>query len=307
MELTKEKLDSLRTTTSAFMNHVYWVKQSLNVLPDKEHFASCINFVDLQEYREEFCDELINTIPEWIYSQDKARTIIDGMMAVDGRGLLNAHSALRTLTFKKFRNRTSDPIFIQGQFGELVLFNLLQHFFDAVPLIRKMPLTTTSGMERFGADAIHYNYDEPTHLIYLGEAKSYTSSYRFNAAFEAAINSIITTYQSFRSEINLYIYDDFLDESLIPIAQAYKKGTLKPVELHLVSVVIYNETKAYSGMNELEIKASILAIINERTSTFDKKLFDSIDQNLLPRFNYIIFPVWRLNELISSFQTLIGK
>lgn len=50
----------------------------------------------------------------------------------------------------------------QGQYGELLLFNFIQHFFKAAPLLRKMPITTNPGLERHGADAIHYldNGDE---------------------------------------------------------------------------------------------------------------------------------------------------
>ncbi|MDO3641266.1 DUF1837 domain-containing protein [Mucilaginibacter sp. L3T2-6] len=289
------------------MNHVYWVRQEFDVVPKKEHVASCINYVDLQEYRDEFCEELVNTIPEWIYSNQKAAKIVDMMVAEEGRSDRNAQSALRTVTFQKFKNSVTEEVFLQGQFGELILFNLLQVFFDAVPLLRKMPITSSANMERFGADAIHYNFEGGTHLIYIGEAKAYSSSYKFNKAFEEALCSIRDNYKNHRTELKLYIYDDFLDEELVPVAKAYKQGKLSPVEVHLVSIILYNETDKVIGANETEKKASIMKIVTDRTGKIDKNLFDGIAPELLPRFNYIFFPLWEMAELLKSFQRLIGK
>lgn len=289
------------------MDHVYWVRQEFDVVPKKEHVASCINYVDLQEYRDEFCEELVNTIPEWIYSNKKAANIVDEMIAQEGRSSMNAQTALRTVTFQKFKNSATEEVFLQGQFGELVLFNLLQVFFDAVPLLRKMPITSSANMERFGADAIHYNFEGGTHLIYIGEAKAYSSSYKFNKAFEEALGSIRDNYKNHRTELKLYIYDDFLDEELVPIAKAYKQGKLSPVEVHLVSIILYNETDKVIGANETEKKAAIMKIVADRAGKIEKALFDGIAPELLPRFNYIFFPLWEMAELLKSFQRLIGK
>ena len=34
-----------------------------------------------QEYRDEFCRELVNTIPEWVYSQSKAAAVLNSLIA----------------------------------------------------------------------------------------------------------------------------------------------------------------------------------------------------------------------------------
>jgi hypothetical protein len=120
--ITEEEIEKLTTCTQMFMNHVHWVQQSFNLIPDRNHYGTCINYIDRQEYREEFCRELVNTIPEWVYSQTKAATILDTLIA-EGRSQLNAQSTLTTLTFEKFRNRDGRDLVIQGQFGELLLFS----------------------------------------------------------------------------------------------------------------------------------------------------------------------------------------
>jgi hypothetical protein len=304
--MTPEDLEKLLSCTKMFMNHVHWVQQSFNLIPSRDHFGTSINFVDLQEFREEFCSELVNTIPEWVYNNAKATTIIDDLIA-EGRSGLNAQTAFAMKTFEKFRNSDARDITLQGQFGELLLFNFLQAFFDALPLLRKMPLTTSSEMERFGADAIHYNFKDNKHLLFLGEAKTYTSKYKFNAALEDAIKSILKTYTNHRKELGLYIYDSFISQELIDIARNYKNGTLENTEIHLVSVVTYEETNVFEKNSEKQIKEDIAKIIGDRGADVKRTLFDLIDSGLHPRFNYILFPVWELDKLIIQFQKLIGK
>lgn len=306
MPLTITEIEKLITCTQMFMNHVHWVQQSFNLLPDKKHFGTCINYIDLQEYRDEFCEELVNTISEWVYSQKKAAEIIDSMLK-DGRSSQNAQSALRTEAFKKFRNSSTTKLLIQGQFGELLLFNFLQSFFKCVPLLRKMPITTSVEMERFGADAIHYKLEGDKNILYLGEAKTYTSRYKFSAAFEDAVDSILNTYSEHRRELGRYIYDSFIDDSLIQVAAEYKNGKLKNVELQLVSIITYCENKKLEKKNETQIKSDIIKIIEERGKELDRKIFKKIDVGLHPRFNYIILPIWELDDLLKQFQKLIGK
>ncbi|HNP21765.1 MAG: DUF1837 domain-containing protein [Chitinophagaceae bacterium] len=306
MPITEAEIQRLITCTQMFMNHVHWVQQSFNLVPDNRHFGTCINYIDRQEYRDEFCRELVNTIPEWVYSQSKAAAVLNSLIA-EGRSQQNAQTALTTMTFEKFRNSSTEKLLIQGQFGELLLFNFLQSFFKCIPLLRKMPITTSVEMERFGADAIHYKYENGKNLFYLGEAKTYSSKYQFNTAIGDAIESIIKTYKEHRKEIGRYVYDSFIDDTLIDIAKGYIHGTLKDVEVHLVSVITYCENKALDKNDEKQIKEDIIKIIEGRGKAVDKKLFDVIETGLHPRLNYIILPVWELDELLKHFQTLIGK
>lgn len=306
MPITETQIEKLISCTKMFMNHVHFVQQSFNLLPDNLHYGTCINYVDLQEYREEFCTELVNTVSEWVYSQKKAAKVIETMIE-EGRSFQNAQNTLTTEAFKKFRTHSTDKLLVQGQFGELLLFNFLQSFFKSVPLLRKMPITTSVEMERFGADAIHYKCGGGKNIFYLGEAKTYSSKYKFDTAIEDAILSILKTYQEHRKEIGRYVYDSFIDDDLIEVARDYKNGTLKEVELHLVSVITYCENRKVEKRSEMQIKDDIIKLIGERGRSVDRKLFDSIDAGLCPRFNYIIMPIWELDSLLGQFKKLIGK
>ncbi len=47
-------------------------------------------------------------------------------------------------------------------------------------------------------DAIHYKNSGWKNIIILGEAKTYSSKYKFATAFSDALNSIINTYKEHR-------------------------------------------------------------------------------------------------------------
>lgn len=127
--------------------------------------------------------------------------------------------------------------------GNLLLFHYIQRFQKAVPLLRKMPIKTSSQHERFGADAIHFKIENDKPIIILGEAKTYTSKYKFSQAFEDAITSILSTYSSHRKELYSYLHEDFLDDEMNDIAEKYINNTLDNFEVRLVCLVVYNETE----------------------------------------------------------------
>ena len=206
----------------------------------------------------------------------------------------------------KFRGHHSEQdLQAQGQMGELLLFHFIQHCMKAVPILRKMPITTSTRHERFGADAIHYKIENGKHIIFLGEAKTYTSIYKFKNAFTDAIDSILSTYDNHREELRLYVHEDFLDKEMNRVAEDYLQNRLKPTEIHLVSIVTYNETQKINFTNEADIKDQIKKIIRDRYAHIDKNKIDIENHPILKRITYIVFPVWRLDELVKDFQSRI--
>jgi hypothetical protein len=165
-EITKEKIDELLTHTKSLINHIYWFKHDLNLQPSKEHIGAAINYTDIQERKDDFLKELVNTVVSWVYSKAKTKQILDDRLALVNFDHGNASSFLTTQAFSKFR-----PGQPQGQFGELLLFNFIQFFFMAAPLLRKQRITTSLGHERYGADAIHFKKDGNKNILILGESK----------------------------------------------------------------------------------------------------------------------------------------
>lgn len=301
-EITKKRVDELITHTESLINHIYWFKQDFNILPTKEHIGTAITYTDIQERKDDFLNELVNTVVDWVYSKSKSKKIVDERMSVVNGSIGNASSFLTTQAFSKFR-----PGHPQGQFGELLLFNFIQYFFEAVPLLRKQRIATSVGHERFGADAIHYKKDHDKNTIIIGESKCYTYKYKFKNAFETSLSSIETTFNNLSEELKLYTYDDFIEPELEIVAKEYKANTLPDVHFELVCLIAYNETNVLTGNNEKDIKKSIMSIIEDRCHNLNKSCFDKIDDRIISRINYVIFPIWDLDKLLEEFRRRVGS
>lgn len=294
-------MDKYLTNTEKLVNHIYWFYEDLETLPAKDHYGLSINYTDLKERKDDFLSELINTVVSWVYNNNKSKDLLDQRFA-ETNDIGNAINFVTNQAYKKFRK--GHP---QGQFGELLLFNLIQHYYKAVPVLRKQRITTSIGHERFGADAIHYKKEGDNNIFILGESKCYESKYAFNSAFETSLNSIVNSFNVLDKELDLYLYDDFLEIELEELVKKYKVGELENVRFELVCMVAYNETNKITGSDENGIKEEIKEIIKNRCKDFDKNKFDGINEALLTRINYIIFPIWELDTLLDTFQSKVGS
>lgn len=301
----KDILKRLIKNDSLF-NMIGVIVQQYDILPNnKEHIGAYIEYQDIQELRDEFVEELSYTIVDWIYSSEKYEEIKKKMVN-SGMSEAAASEYIGRKAKNKFRaNKNSENVLIQGQMGELLLYHFIQKCMKAVPLLRKMNIATSSDHERFGADAIHFKIENDKNIIILGEAKTYTSKYKFNEAFSDALDSILNTYNKHRSELGLYIHEDFLDDEMNVVAEKYLNNTLKSVEIQLVSIVTYNELSQIDKIDENTIRNNIKKIIEDRYRNYDKNKIDMRKNPILSRITYIVFPVWDLKELAEKFQKLI--
>ena len=301
----KDILKRLIKNDSLF-NMIGVIVQQYDILPNnKEHIGAYIEYQDIQELRDGFVEELSDTIVDWIYSSEKYEEIKKKLVN-SGRSEAAASQYIGRKAKNKFRaNKNSENVLIQGQMGELLLYHFIQKCMKAVPLLRKMNIATSPDHERFGADAIHFKIENGKNIIILGEAKTYTSKYKFNEAFSDAIDSILNTYNKHRSEVGLYVHEDFLDDEMNEIAEKYLNNTLKPVEIQLVSIVTYNELSKINKIDEDTIRNDIEKIIEEKYRNYDNNKIDISKNPILSRITYIVFPVWDLKELAEKFQKLI--
>ena len=287
----------------SLFNKMFVFHQDFDILPnDKKHYGASIAYQDLSELKDDFLNELYDTIVDWVYGSEKYNELKEVVLK-NGKSESSANSEIQRKAREKFRkSENGEELLIQGQLGELLLFHFIQRFFRAAPLLRKMKITTSKKHERFGADAIHFKFEDHKPIVVLGEAKTYTSKYRFKQAFEDALESILTTYASHRAELNLYVHEDFLDSEMNKIAESYLNNTLSGVQVQLVSIVVYNETKPLNQTTEEDIKKQIQTIIEERYKDFENSKIDIKKHPILKRITYIVLPVWGLDQIAKDFQ-----
>ena len=302
--MTKEDIKTRLINNDALFKNIYVVEQQFDIVPeDRKHYGAAVSYQDIMELRSDFLEQLIDTVVDWVYSSEKYADL-KAKFIESGKSEGAAASQVVRKAKEKFR-RGDDKLLIQGQHGELLLFHFIQRFKGAVPLLRKMSITTSAEHERYGADAIHYKIENGKNVIVLGEAKAYTSDYQFSSAFKKAIDSILDTYKKFRSELGLYLHEDFLDKDMDIIAEGILENTLPNVEVELVSLILYSEMKTISGTNEGEIKEQIKNIIQNRYKAFDNEKIPIKDNPILRRITYIVFPIWKFEELATEFQNML--
>ena len=298
MDVTdKIDIDSLLPKMDAFMRTMHHVSMDLEINPKKEHIGTCINYNDLIQLKTDFVKELLASVSRFVYAQAKGKEIVTKLEA--DHETEDAYNLLNQQAKDKFR-----PYSVQGQFSELLLFNLLQYHFKAVPLIRKMKITTNVQLERNGADAIHIARDGDKYRLYLGEAKTYTSG--FKAGFKESLKSIVDTFSKHKSELDLYKFEDFLEPELLNIATKYINNELDNVEVHLVCIITYCVGDVALGATRQEtIDQYVSSIINEVKKIKDTD-YPEIETPILARINYIFMPVNGLEQLIGDFKKKLG-
>jgi hypothetical protein len=291
------KIDALITTT-------HFVKADVSLSPKKEHIVTCLKYQGLNQMRTEFLRKLVNSIVKYVLSTSKIKDRFTELTNEEGLDEGDAHAELFQQARQYFRS--SD---LKGQFSELLLFNFLQYHFEAIPVVRKMIITTNPGVERHGSDAIHLGFsEEQGYTVFLGEAKTYTSG--FKAAFENAIKSIITAYQQHRSELQLYKYEEFLEPEVRNMMKDYLNVKIDlPVKLVIIIAYCIGDAPAKESMDEYH-KYYIEHVLNECVKIKDNHYKDqngsAINPGLLKELNYILFPVNELEKLLTDFKTQLG-
>lgn len=296
MAIAPVNINALLAHTDRLFANLHCFQCVAEHLPGKSHRGIAITHQDLNERREDFIEELKNSMSSWVYSKARYERLIDDALAERGGDSQSAASFVHGLVRRKFRRS-----FPQGQFGELLLFNIIQHHFQAAPLLRKMPITTNPKIERHGSDAIHYKPEGETHKLFLGEAKSYAAKNRFGAALRDAVDSILDAHANFQAELGLYVYDDFIDDAVLPIAKAVKNNQVS-MTIELVSVVSYEETFDKSAPSEDEIKACMEQIVNDRLGRLQAEFFKNKCPITLGRLHVFVMPVWDFPDLLRRFE-----
>lgn len=296
MKPTEPEINELLTNTKNLINHVHWFELTPHKPSGKSHKGVSIAYIDIHEKKDDFLRELKGTICNWVYSKNEYNKIFQEQIKARG-DVQNTAAYIEILAKEKFR-----PGHPQGQLGELLLFNFIQFFFKAPPLLRKMPITTNPNLERNGADAIHYKIQDGVDTFILGESKCYKSEYKFNQALQESISSIKTSLDQLSNELVLYIYDDFIEPKLTQIAKNFKDGKLINPKIELVCLIAYQENTELLADPPSETIENIKECITKRYNDSPDNLLSGIPKPIIDRIHYIAFPFKNLDEILSKFS-----
>ena len=107
--------------------------------------------------------------------------------------------------------------------------------------------------------------------------------------------------------MNLYLYEPFVPPELENAARDFREGRLNNGEVHLVCIIAYDLQGTASGQSaEARMQATIQAVRDGVLDVCETPKFRSIDPDLIPRLNYILFPVRELDALVELFRKKLG-
>lgn len=291
-----KNFDHLLSNTTSLIKNVFWFEQKIETPRAASHKGLAIKYVDIKEMRDGFIRELKSTASSWVYSKKKYKELLSQELPKRENDIQNATTYLTRVVEEKFRKGCP-----QGQFGELLLFNFIQFFFRAPPLLRKMSITTNPKLERHGADAIHYKSEDDNDVFILGESKCYESKYSFNKAISASIESIVESFNNIEKELILYQHDDFIEPELQSIAKDLKDGNLANPRFELMCMIAYEENTCIDASSEVEIRDNIRKCLEDRWSKTKTNLYDNVKPQIVERIHYVVFPIWSLDKLLEEF------
>ena len=228
-------------------------------------------------------------------------------------------SERKNLTSSKVRKafKTAVSRFIsksKGEFGELILFHLLERLEGAVQVINKMSIKTSGEMPVYGKDAVHFGFKDNLKMLYLGESKTGKS---FLEILKKSLEDVVEHEAVQKFEIELAtsnVSDDIPQEIkkvILDYLDPYKSDLSDFKTIHAIFLGYQWDVLK---TNEITVKNLVYDSIKkefiEEIKTYVKEIENLISKNnKLENKNFVFFviPFRDLEEFRSKFQEEIKK
>ncbi|WP_145449894.1 HamA C-terminal domain-containing protein [Staphylococcus hominis] len=169
---------------------------------------------ELEQVKEEFYNVLFDDIPNFAFGQ---RQIVKRLNNDPNIVKINREAFKKIYSIPEIKkasdyylnsNEVEDKYLRKGEFGELILYHLLHHYFQAESLISKIYFKDSNNIAAHGFDAVHVNVSKKE--LWLGESKLYHNG---NSAIKELVKDLETHFNRdfFKSEftiINNRVQDD---------------------------------------------------------------------------------------------------
>jgi hypothetical protein len=201
---------------------------------------------------------------------------------------------------RKISNHTA-----KGELGELLLFTLLEVYFEAPKILSKISLKTSRRVAVFGADAVHAQYVDGALRLYLGESKLRKTFTKAASDAADSISSFKIKYEDEFDLIDSYINFPEMDTA----ARDELKEFLNPFSenisdiLHAPCFIGFVEPSVFSD-NEDEYKKQYIEVAKNHIRDFYTKLQNK--KNDINKTALLILPFSSLDNLVEEFVSYMG-
>ena len=264
------------------------VKNS-NIKNDKNSFH--LDF-ESETYRQ---SELIKLIRD---------TVIYFALTKDELSKINSESfsQFQTRAWKRISDRPKEK---KGDYGELLLFLILEVFYPARKLITKVRLRSSFGDEIKGYDCAHFSIDEKADIcLWLGEAKFHQD---FSSAIFKAVESLNEhiTDKAIKDELSILEGNncEIEEETRAKIEEYLNSGlSLDKMKFKIPILLTYDceIVKNHSNICDAFIQ-EIKEDLEKKYSIIDKKKI-SLKPNI--ELHFIIFPLESVKEIKEELENI---
>ncbi|WP_417502374.1 DUF1837 domain-containing protein [Marinobacter sp.] len=209
--------------------------------------------------------------------------------------------------FKKAVRKISKKT-AHGELGELILFTLLDIYFQAPKILSKVSLKSNSKMPVFGADAVHGQFVDGGFKLYLGESKLYTS---FKSAVPKAVESIENAMSKYEEEFDLIdSYIDFpgiskaLEEKLLDLLDPFSDKDIAAT-IHSPCLIGFADPKLIvDAKSENDFKKKYVELAEEHIADFFSKL--EAKNVEIDEASLLLLPYSCVDSMVADFIKYVG-
>lgn len=289
--------DALASVTTAAHLKAALNKQVLSLINDFEDGAW--RFPKFQKY-------LWDNIAQTALSQRERLALID-----------QSHSTL-VAAAKNLRLTDNDKIGKGSEIAEVFLYGLMQHQFNALPVVPKIFYKQSVQDNAKGADSVHIVVDGDDFSLWFGEAKFYNSI--ADARLDDIIDSVLNSLSSDKLRKENSIITSLSDIDELPLSATLKtnikaalsnRNSIDEIKSRInIPILLLHEcstTAAAQGLSDA-YRAEIAEFHKDRaTAYFTKQLaqkgkvhkYDDV------RFHIILFPVPSKKKIVDAFVDVV--
>jgi len=194
----------------------------------------------------------------------------------------------------------------KGKLGELLLYLLLEKYFNAPKIFSKISNLDDSNTHVKGADAVHAQYKDNNLFLYLGESKLWK---RFGDASARAVTSIISTLQDYQGEFDLIETNidfpnmtDKLAEETISILNPYECMDKSPI-IHTPCFIGFDSSICKDLSSEDEYQKRYTLAVQKKIDTFYSKATVNLD---IDKITLILLPFKSIDDFTDQFISILG-
>lgn len=233
--------------------------------------------------------------------------------------LVNNHHSLLTYSAKNLRlSDKSGDISKGSEIAEIVLYAIMKHHFNALPVVPKIFYKQNAQDNAKGADSVHIIIENDTDFsIWFGEAKFYNSieDARLPEIITSVENSLLTGKLKKENsiitnlpDIDSLIGDEALRNSIKSALSPRESIDLIKPKLHIPILLLHEcEITQKQSVISDEYKDELIDYHKKRAESFFKKQLNKISG--IPnysqiKFHLILFPVPLKKTIVDKFLSM---